>query len=405
MSRRVLLVASKTGYQVAEFFGAAERLGIDLVLATDRCHILDDPYGDQATPLRFEAAPPELGEGIKELRQRGPFDGVVAVGDRPAFIAAVCAESMGVRFHRMDAVAAANDKYETRRRFRDGGLQVPEFQLLLPDDSAPPLRFPCVLKPLHFSASRGVIRANNPAEFAAAASRIRKMTGGRESLLVEDFIPGREFALEGLVTQGKLQVLAIFDKPDPLDGPFFEETIYVTPSREAPETQAAIGEAAQAAVTALGLEHGPVHAEMRVNSGGVWMLEAAARPIGGLCSRVLRFAEGARLEEVLLRHAVREDLSHLRLAEGAHGVLMIPVPQSGVYSGLDGLEQARQTADIESVEITVKLGQGVECLPEGAGYLGFVFARAGGCAEVENALRQAHAALRFRVVPALPIAR
>jgi biotin carboxylase len=411
---RVLLVASKTGYQVAEFFGAAERLGVDLVLATDRCHILEDPYGDRATPLRFESLPEA--HDIESLRARGPFAGVLAVGDRPAFIAACCAERLGIRFHPSDSVAAANDKFETRQRFRAAGLNVPDYRLITACQPSSPQRFPCVLKPLHFSASRGVIRANHAAEFATAYARIRKMTGEDEPLLVEDFIPGREFALEGLVAEGKLQTLAIFHKPDPLDGPFFEETIYLTPSREPAEVQQAIQDAVERAVTALGLRHGPVHAEMRVshkgadtplhaNPDGVWMLEAAARPIGGLCSRVLRFGPGIGLEDVLLRHALQDDVSEVKLAPGAHGVMMLPIPRAGVYSGVKGVENARASADIEAVEITAKEGQLLETLPEGASYLGFLFARAPDAERVEQALRRAHACLQFRIEPALPVVR
>ena len=398
----VLLIASKTGYQVAEFFGAAKRLGIDLVLATDRCHILDDPYGDRATPLRFETVPDA--HDREALRARGPFDGILAVGDRPAFIAACCAEQLGIRFHPSEAVDAANDKYRTRQRFRAAGLNTPEGYLIQPSSPLPP-RFPCVLKPLHFSASRGVIRADNASEFAAAQVRIRKMIGAAESILVEDFIPGREFALEGLVTDGKLQVLAIFDKPEPLDGPFFEETIYLTPSREPASVQRAIEEAAQLAVTGLGLRFGPVHAEMRVNNRGVWMLEVAARPIGGLCSRLLRFEDGVGFEELLLRHAIGQDVCQARLAPGAHGVMMIPIQHGGIYSRAEGVEQARAIADIEAVEITAKEGQLLEPLPEGASYLGFLFARSVTPDLVERALRRAHGSLRFRIESSLPVVR
>jgi biotin carboxylase len=403
LKRRILLVASKTGYQVREFYSAAERLGIELVLATDRCHILDDPWGDRATPLRFETIPED--RDIEALRTRGRLDGVLAVGDRPAFIAACCAEALGIPFHPRAAAAAASDKYQTRQRFRSAGLNVPQYELLAPGQTRAYPGFPCVLKPLHFSASRGVIRADSPEEFASAEARIRKMTGAHEPLLVEDFIPGRELALEGLVTAGKLQALAIFDKPDPLDGPFFEETIYVTPSREPAEVQQAIEESAQRAIAALGLRQGPVHAEMRVNPRGVWMLEVAARPIGGLCSRVLRFSGGIGLEELLLRHAAGEDVSAARLASGAHAVMMIPIPRAGVFSGASGLEQARSTADIESVEITAKPGQLLEPLPEGASYLGFLFARAPAAVQAERALRQAHRCLRFGIEPALRIVR
>lgn len=400
VNKRLLLFAAKTGYQVREFFGAAGRLELDLVLATDRCHILDDPWADRATPLRFESLPED--RDIEALRARGPFDGVLAVGDRPALLAAYCAERLGLRFHSSSAVAAANDKYQTRDRFRAAGLNVPRFELL-PSGQPSVWKHPCVLKPLHFSASRGVIRADSMEEFAAAEARIRKMIPADEPILVEDFIPGREFALEGLVTDGKLQTLAIFAKPDPLDGPFFEESIYLTPAAESREVQQSIQQATQRAVTALGLGFGPIHAEMRVNPQGVWMLEVAARPIGGLCSRVLRFSCGAGLEEILLRHASGQDVSAVRLAPGAHGVMMIPIPQSGVFSGVDGVEQARAIENIEAVEITAKEGQFLEPLPEGASYLGFLFARGEDSRRVDQALRAAHACLRFRLDRALPV--
>jgi hypothetical protein len=252
-----------------------------------------------------------------------------------------------------------------------------------------------------------VIRANDAAEFVEAFARIKKLLEKTPDscLQVESFIPGREYALEGLLTGGRLQSLALFDKPDPLDGPFFEETIYLTPSSEPSAVQRAIRDVTQRAAAALGLTQGPVHAEMRVNGEGVWMLEVAARPIGGLCSRVLRFEGGMTLEEVVLRHSLGENVSDVRLASGAHGVMMIPIPRPGVYTGVEGLEDARSVAGIEDVVITAKEGQTLVPLPEGASYLGFIFSRARAAAQVERALREAHSRLEFRLLRALPVVR
>ncbi len=261
-----------------------------------------------------------------------------------------------------------------------------------------------MLKPLDQSASKGVIRADNEVEFAAAHARIKAMTANAV-VLVEEFIPGREFAVEGLVTAGVLQVLAIFDKPDPLDGPYFEESIYITPLREPETVQRAIRETTQRAVTALGLTHGPVHAEMRVNQRGVWMLEVAARPIGGLCSRVLRFQGDMSFEELLLRHAVGQDVTGTQLDPGAHGVMMIPVPAAGIFTSVDGVAEARRVAGIDDLVITAKTGQEMLPWPEGSSYPGFIFARADSSREVEKALRAAHACLKFRVSPALPVVK
>jgi hypothetical protein len=214
--------------------------------------------------------------------------------------------------------------------------------------------------------------------------------------------------VEGVVTGGRLIPLALFDKPDPLDGPFFEEFIYVTPSRQPISVRQAIHAAAQRAVDALGLSDGPVHAEMRANRAGVWMLEVAARPIGGLCSRVLLLHLKDRtmgLEELLLRHAMGEDVSGARMAPGEHAVMMIPIPQAGVYQGVTGVDQALSVPGITGVEITAKEGQALQPLPEGASYLGFIFARASEAGTAEAALRQAHRNLSFLMSAALPVVR
>src|SRR5580658_942353 len=268
---RLLLIGATTGYQTRVFSAAAERLGYDLVLATDRCHVLDDPWGDRAIALRFEDPP---GAAATLASERG-VDGIVALGDRPAYIAALAAERMGILYNSPDSVAASRNKFLARERFRAAGLLVPQFHRIPlsagPQSAPQQAPYPCVLKPLGLSASRGVIRANNAAEFLAAFERIRKM--GEACLQVESYIPGREFAVEGLVTAGHFQPIAIFDKPDPLEGPFFEETIYVTPSREPADVQRKLLETTARAVLALGLKHGPIHAELRHNTEGAWMLE------------------------------------------------------------------------------------------------------------------------------------
>ena len=407
MSKRVLLIASTTGYQTRVFADAARRMGLDLVLATDRCHVLEDPWGDDAVALRFEDPSP----GIEALVERGPFNGIVAVGDRPAYIAAQAAVRLGLPFSAPSAVLAATNKFLAKERWHDAGLPLPGYQLL-PIASDPRLaarntRYPCVLKPLRLSASRGVIRANNESEFEDAFTRIKKLLfkDHETSLQIEDFIPGHEYALEGLLTNGRLQVLAWFDKPDPLDGPFFEETIYLTPSHEPAQIQQSMFDAVQRAVETLGLTRGPVHAEMRINDAGVWMLEVAPRPIGGLCSRVLKFEGNQSLEEVILRHALGEDVREIRLAPGAHGVMMIPIPRPGVYLGVEGLESARQTPGVEDIAITAKEGQALVPLPEGASYLGFIFARGASTEAVDGALRESHARLDFQTLTALPVVR
>jgi hypothetical protein len=414
VSRRVLLLAATTGYQTRAFAEAARRLGISLTLATDRCHVLEDPWGDQAFPVRFD----DPASAVRQLAS-GHYDGITAVGDRPTLLAAEVAARLGIPYHPPQAVAGCHDKHMARALFASAGLPVLRFfRVSLADDPRPAAGrapYPCVLKPLGLSGSRGVIRADSPGEFLAAFARIKAILETPELLRqndcvngflqVEEFVPGKEFALEGLVTGGRLQCLAIFDKPDPLDGPFFEETIYVTPSRDTPEAQRAIIDAAQRGIAALGLTHGPAHVEVRVNERGVWILEIAARPIGGLCTRALEFESAGPLEEVVLRHSVGERLEGFRLTTPASGVMMIPIPKSGIYEDVSGATDAAATPGIVEVAITAKPGQRLLQLPEGSSYLGFLFARGASPEFVERALRQAHARLDFRITTVLPVSR
>jgi ATP-grasp domain/L-amino acid ligase C-terminal domain 2/ATP-grasp N-terminal domain len=413
----VLVLATTTGYQTRAFGDAAVRLGVDLVFATDRCHLIEDPWQDHAIPIRFYDEDTSVAAIIEAARER-PIDGVIAVGDRPTVIAARVAEALGLSFHSPEAAAIARDKRRTRECLRQAGLPVPwwiPISLGSQPAPSPEARYPCVLKPVSLSGSRGVMRVDDDRALAAALDRLRAIlespdvraerNDAHAFALLEGFIPGREYALEGLMHQGALQVLAVFDKPDPLDGPFFEETIYVTPSAAPDGTRAAIVEAVTRAAAAIGLEHGPIHAECRVNGEGVFVLEVAARPIGGLCARSLRFQPMASpeplatLEEVLLRHALGENPARYRREDAASGVMMIPIPRRGLFRGVDGVEAARSMPHIAEVQITAKPDQRLLPLPEGASYLGFIFARAGSAADVDAALRSAHARLRFTIDP------
>lgn len=426
-SKRVLLVATTTGYQTRSFGEAAEKLGVRLVFATDRCDQLEDPWWDQAIPVRFHDEDQSVRTIVEAVRDVPP-SGILAVGDRPTIIAARAAQALGLPSNSPDAASASRNKLETRLALREAGLPVPWFQSVQftcdPALLARDVPYPCVLKPLALSGSRGVIRANDPAEFTAAFTRIRALLHAadvrierdpaHDALMIESFIPGHEYALEGLLDRGTLRTLAIFDKPDPLDGPFFEETIYVTPPVLAEAAQEALGAAVAAAARALGLRHGPVHAECRVNDEGVFVLEVAARPIGGLCARALRFTTSDRsvpagdngtiaLEELLLRHAMCEDVSVYARDTAASGVMMIPIPRRGIYRGVDGAEAARAVAGVDDLQITAKPDQVLVPLPEGKSYLGFIFASGPRAEGVVSTLREAHRRLHFVIERDLPM--
>jgi biotin carboxylase len=418
--KRVLLFATKLGYQTRSFQAAADKLGVTLAYVTDRCSRLDDPWNDQALAVHFEL--PEGAAGAVLEAERGlPVDGILAVGDRPTAAAAYVARGLGLTHNHPASVEACRSKVRMREVLRDGGLPVPWFRTVplqpLPEPSLLGITYPCVLKPISLSASQGVTRVNNREEFLAGAARLKRLLDSpeilatrepnRDHLIVEGYLEGREVAVEALLTEGALRVLAIFDKPDPLEGPYFEETIYVTPSRLTQEERGRIETSLLACIRAVGLTHGPVHAEFRLNQQGVWPIEIAARPIGGLCARALRFATGNGesfgLEELLLRHALGLPGGDVRREDAASGVMMIPVPRSGVLEGVEGEAAACATEFITDLEITARLHDYIAAWPEGSSYLGFLFARASEPAQVEDALRQAHGKLRFTLTPRLPV--
>src|SRR5881296_895135 len=402
-SPRLLLLLPTVTYRTVAFVEAARRLGADLTVASERPSTFERANPTGLVTLDF-ADPTHAAAQAREFARAHPVHGVVAVDDDTAVVAAAIAEALGLRGNPVAAAAAARDKHQQRQLLATASVAVPRFELLTiaadPEKVASGVSYPCVLKPLRLSASRGVIRADTPAGFVAAFERIKRIleqTGCARSLLVEEFVPGREVAVEGLVTQGALQVLALFDKPDPLDGPFFEETIYVTPSRLPAEAQARIAEVTLRACAALGLTEGPIHAELRVNDAGPWVIEVAARSIGGLCSRTLRFGTGMTLEELILRHALGWKIDSFDRERRAAGVMMIPIPRAGRLVAVHGQDAAEDLPGVEEIAITAHVGQELVPLPEGWQYLGFIFARGDSPEEVEQALRRAHARLAFDI--------
>jgi len=422
--KRLLLLASKLGYQTRSFAETAHKLGARVFFATDRCDRLDNPWGDSAIAARFEK-PQEAAAAILEALPGltgDSVDAVLALGDRPTVTAAYVARALGLPGNHPLAAMACRSKLRQREVFQAAGLPVPWFRAFpirpAPEWALAGIHFPCVLKPLGLTASQGVIRANAPQEFRAAVERIARLVEspeiaatrepGLDFFLAEGYIPGTEVAVEGLLDKGRLKLLAMFDKPERLEGPFFEETMYVTPPQLSEDEQREIERATGEAAQALGLEHGPVHAEFRVNGQGVWPLEVSPRPIGGLCARALRFAaqetgEQVPLEELLVRHALGLPGPDWPREKAASGVMMIPVPASGVLQEVEGQEAARAIPGITELHITARIHDSIVVWPEGSSYLGFLFARGESPGAVERALREAQGKLRFRIAPRLPI--
>jgi biotin carboxylase len=389
-------------YRASDFVAAADRLGVEVVVGSEHHQALAGAMGDRAVVVPLDD-PAAAVQAIAAVHGRTPIDAVLAVDDQGVVIAALAAERLGLRHSRPDAVASTRDKAIMRQRLSAAAIPQPPYRVVPPGSrvvtAADDIGYPCVVKPVSRSASQGVIRVDDAGQAEAAQTRVRAIVGNdSEPLLVEGYVPGTEVAVEGLLQGGELGVLAVFDKPDPLDGPYFEETIYVTPSQQPPEVLAATEAVVAAAATALGLREGPVHAELRVGTAGqLTLLEVAGRSIGGLCSRSLRFGSGVSLEEIIIRHALGMGTDGVAREDLASGVLMLPIHTRGVLDEVTGQDRARAVDGVVGVEISIPPGRPVVPLPEGDRYLGFVFARAPTPDQVIEALRRAEAGIEVHL--------
>lgn len=409
LKRRILFLTTIRSYRLEAFRAAAEKLGVEVTTGLDLPEALTEQWPD-ALSLNF-ADTSEAARKIAEYARHNPLSAILSVDDSGSLVAAAASNLLGLPHNDPAAAVAARDKAVMRRMLGAGGVAVPWFrEYTTADDPAAvsaEVPYPCVVKPVNLNGSRGVIRADNPSRLRAAIERLTRLITADNPdprpYLVEEYLPGVEVALEGMLDGGALTVLALFDKPDPLEGPFFEETIYVTPSRLPVGTQTAIEATTAAAARALGLVSGPIHAELRINEGGVWIIEIAGRSIGGLCSQVLRFGVDASLEELIVRQAAGLSLGDTTRSDRAAGVMMIPIPEAGLLREIIGVDEAAAIPLIESVEITARLNYPLVPLPEGDSYLGFIFAHGETPEAVESALRQAHERLKFRIDALLPI--
>ncbi|MEO6309045.1 MAG: ATP-grasp domain-containing protein [Nitrospiraceae bacterium] len=404
MPRLLLLLPTRT-YRAEAFLAAARYLHVSVTIGCERRP--EELTSSSGELLPLDVRDPQAAASIAvAFARQHPIDAVIGVDDVTAVTAAAIAQAIGLPHNSVASVTAARNKRQMRERLSGQGLPVPRHAVFPlngdPKEFATQFAYPCVVKPLILSASCGVIRANDEEEFNGAFRRVGALLTNfglveRDEqarwILVEDFVPGCEVALEGLLTNGALQPLALFDKPDPLDGPFFEETIYVTPSRLPSHVQQDIIACAARTAEALGLREGPVHGEFRVNEKGVWVIELAARAIGGRCSSTLDFSAGLSLEALIIRHALQMPLPPLTRQEQAAGVMMLPIPYGGRLREVRGQTDARAVPGIVELTITAEPGDELVPLPEGTRYLGFLLARAKTPEEVEQSLRDAHSRL------------
>ncbi len=412
---RVLLLLSRTSYRAEAFVTAAHSLDVAITVGSNHQQALADLTPGGALTLGVGDVDRSVAI-IVRFASDYPLTAIVAAEDDFTPVAAEASDALGLRHHPPEAVRSARNKAVMRQQLEEAGFPSPWFQVASVEDDAEAaagsVRYPCVLKPLALSASRGVIRADTPEEFGRAWSRIREILAqpdavtrsghGVAEILIEAYMPGGEVAVEGIVVGGQLKTLAVLDKPDPMEGPYFEETILVTPSRLPESVQREIVSCVQRSVDILGLDNGPVHAELRVDAERASLLEIAPRSIGGRCSTILRFEPEATLEELILRHALGMPIDEYSRAPGAGGVMMLPIPDAGVLREVGGSEAALEIPGIEGLEITLPVGQKVVPLPEGNRYLGFLFARAATPEQVETALRAAYAKLDVKIEPSRP---
>jgi biotin carboxylase len=408
---RLLLIASPNSYRTVPYLEAARRQGIDVLVASEGRYSL---VSEIAEGLHVDLEDPAALERLLAADAIQPFAGVVATDDVCVELGSRIAQTLKLPHNSPQAARCSRRKDLLRQALAAAGVRVPTFRIIDLHQPLGPqldgLDYPCVVKPLSLSASRGVIRVDDDRALHAARARIARILAGESSrerfsathLLIEAFVPGPEVAVEGLLRGGHLNVLAIFDKPDPLDGPYFEETYYITPSRHDERIRTRIIRRVEEACGAVGLREGPVHAELRISDGDAVVLEVATRTIGGECARLLRFGTGQTLEDLVISHAVGRPLA-ASAREGAAGVLMIPIVEGGILRRVEGITQARAVPWIEDVVIAVREGYELVPLPEGATYLGFIFAHAPTPPAAEASLREAHARLKIVVAPVMAL--
>lgn len=404
MKPRLLLLVPTSTYRAEAFIRAAQRLPVELSVASEEPNSLSHLHPADLPTFDF-SRPVDAAAKAVALAQSHPVHAVVAVDDQATLAAAVIAEALDIDHCPPDAVRAALNKYRARERMREAGLAQPDFRLVPFDGftaAAREIVFPAVVKPLAMAASRGVVRVDDASQFVDACGRVAAIVGANASrmdetarahLLVESYVAGWEVAVEGLVAKGRVHIVAVFDKPDPLTGPYFPETMYVTPSRLPPPARERIVRVTEEAVRAVGLTHGPFHVEIRGDGDQVFPIEVHARSIGGLCSRVVRFEDGRSLEDVILADALGLLGEVPSLDPRAAGVWMMQSPRRGRFQTMRGVAAACDVDGVEEVIVAARPGQAMEPLPEGFLYTGFIFARAATPAEVERALRIAFARL------------
>lgn len=400
--KKLLVILPANTYRAQRFLEAARKLGVDVFIATDSDFSPPDPSNSVIDGISF-CDPKEAGRQIADIiRHQGPMS-VLAVDEAAVEVAEWTRVALGLIDHPNSGILATRDKRELRQRLRENNISQPKtFDILELEQGRGEIPFPVVVKPSKGSGSIGVTKAQNQQELTKSLITVQdviaKMTISNQCIVVEEYIPGVEFAVDILVTDGKLHVLVIFEKPDPLVGPFFAETIYVTPPHLTDSQLEALHSVIQKCIRALSINNGPLHLELRLTSANDWVpIDIASRSIGGNCSNALAFASNTSLEELIIQNALGLEVINTQRERRASGVYMIPAETLGTLVAVHGVEAALKVRFVEDIQITVKPGTKTVPLPFDNQYLGFIFAKAPGAKTVEKALRTARALLEIEV--------
>lgn len=402
----LLLIAPANSYRIAPYLKAALNLGLKVLVASNSKYSLvpEIALGVTVDFNNQSEAQSLILKAIKDLR----IQCVLATDDSCVSLSSHIAQHLGLAHNQPSATKLTSRKDLARKATQIAGRNTPEFNIINLHQASQfsrSINYPVVIKPLNLSASKGVIRANDPEQFIAACLTINtilsrsNVTGfERDNVLVETYLEGPEFAIDGILIDGDFHLLAIFDKPEPLTGPYFEETYYLTPSQLTQSHQAALIEEVARSCDAYNLKQGPIHAEARITKNGIFLIELAARTIGGQCGQLIEFSLQQKLEEVIIRGLCGEP-PNLPPKPTPAGVLMIPVETAGILKRVEGLTAAMQVEFIQDIEIHIQEGYELLPLPEGSSYLGFIFAQAPTQGQAFNALKKAHQMLRFVTQP------
>ena len=369
--KKLLLVIPENSYKSNDFVVAAEKLGIDFLIITDSEQV-SSKFSDTVIINKFDA---ELNKNnLKKLKD---VTHVLPVDHSALKFSGYLVDLLEVKGNKLESINLSMNKYESRKIFNSLlDIKVNNEIIKNIDDVNTFINKngTSVLKPIYGTASKSVLKINNVEKNKEQIEKLMQDCFDQD-LVIEEYIDGKEYALEGTIINSELKKIVIFDKPVEYKHPYFEESIYITPSELSSEAEKRVVSIVDKACKKIGLEDGPVHVEFKINENQIFIIEINPRMIGGLCSRCLSFGLfKVSLEEIILHAFMNNELKNIELLNNYVGVLMIPTPKSGKFISINK-EELEKIPNISNVEITVPEGSDLLEPPYGDKYLGFAFSQ------------------------------